>query len=288
MRVQTIIYIPPDDIEKFVALKAADPYVLSAIKGLGGVECSVISSNIVGMQGSLFHGIKKPPREIPCTIYVHGKSRTDMYKKRMELIGRLRPRDVPGTLVYINDYISVQIQAVPILPPDFNERIKNYNKAEIKLWCPDPVWQSLEIKSASVAAQEGVGFTLPFSFPISFASVINEISVENFGTTSAPVTITITGPGDNPTITNLANGKKIALLDKSLDSNEQLIINTERGKKSVKLYKNGTETDAFQYIDPASEFWELEVGENRIVYSSDDNAKATRIVISWIERYEGV
>ena len=56
----------------------------------------------------------------------------------------------------------------------------------------------------------------------------------------------------------------------------------------VVLKHNGTETDGFQYIDPLSEFWELETGENRIVYSSEDNAEATSIVISYNERFEGV
>ncbi len=261
---------------------------MSSVSGLGGVESDVISSEVVGMDGVFYHGCKKTPRPIPCTVYVKGKNREDMYRQRLKIIGLLRAENDVGTLYYSNDYISVKIGAVPITPPDFNERLKNYNKADLKFWCPQPLWQSLETKTASIAKIDGIGFEMPFSFPVTFSHIRNEIIINNLGTARTPVTITITGAGENPSVANTANGKTIALLDKTLSDGEQLIINTERGYKSVKLVQNGTETDGFQYINPLSDFWELEVGENKIVYSSDDNAEATSIVISYNERFEGV
>lgn len=286
---QKIIYVPPGkDESSGVELALKEPFILSSIKGVGGVECSMIYSSVVGMQSKVYQGFRKEPRVIECTVYVRGENRAEMYKNRKELIGLLKPESEPGTAYYSNDHITVKTAAVPQLPPDFAERVRNYNKADLKLWCPDPDWQALETQTASIAAQKGTGFSLPFKFPIKFSYVKNEITVQNNGTAKAPVTITITGPGVNPAITNRTNGKTIRLDNKSLGSGEQLIITTERGKKSVKLLKNGIYTDAFQYIDPTSKFWELEVGQNDIVYSSDDNSEATSIVISWVERYEGV
>lgn len=287
---QKIIYVPPNgnDETDRVVLALEEPYLLSEIKGLGGAENTIISSDIAGVQGSVYHGFRKSPRVIDCTVYVCGKSRADMYRERLRLIGLLKPSRQPGTAYYSNDYISVKIPAVVSLPPDFVKRIKNYNQAALQLWCPDPDWLSLETKTVSIAAMENIGFTLPFSFPISFSHINNQVTVNNEGTASAPVIITITGPGENPAVINLTNGQKIALNRKTLASDEQLMINTEKGKKSVRLLKNGIITDAFQYIDPVSKFWELEPGKNEIRYSSDDNAEATRITITFTERYEGV
>ena len=284
---QKLVYVPPNSNEQ-VILTAAEPIILSSVAGLGGVESDVISSEVVGMDGVFYHGCKKTPRPIPCTVYVKGKNREDMYRQRLKIIGLLRAENDVGTLYYSNDYISVKIGAVPITPPDFVERIKNYNKADLKFWCPQPLWQSLETKTASIAKISGIGFEMPFSFPVTFSHIRNEIVINNLGTARAPVTITITGTGVNPEITNTTNGKTISLLDKTLSNGEQLIINTERGYKSVKLKNNRTETDGFQYINPLSDFWEFEVGENKIVYSSDDNAEATSIVITYNERFEGV
>ena len=252
---QKLIYVPPNSNEQ-VILTAEEPFILSSVSGLGGVESDVISSEVVGMDGVFYHGCKKTPRPIPCTVYVKGKNREDMYRQRLKIIGLLRAENDVGTLYYSNDYISVKIGAVPIVPPDFVERIKNYNKADLKFWCPQPLWKSLETKTASIAKIDGIGFEMPFQFPITFAHIRNEIVINNLGTSRAPVTITITGTGVNPTITNTANGKTISLLDKTLADGEQLIINTERGYKSVKLKNGGTVSDGFQYIDPLSEFWE--------------------------------
>ena len=64
---------------------------------------------------------------------------------------------------------------------------------------------------------------------------------------------------------------------------------TERGKKSVTLIdrSNGTTVDAFGYLDPLSEFWELIPGNNRILYGSNGNIE-TGLYISYFERYAGV
>lgn len=159
---QKIIYVPPggsyDDAQTRVVLAAEDPYILSEIKGVGGVESSIISSDVLGKSGSVYQGFKKKPRVIGCTVYVHGSNRKDMYRKRCSLIGLLKPMNQPGTAYYQNDYISVRIPAVPQLPPDFVKRIKNYNQADLSLWCPDPDWLSVETKTQSVGAVDGVGF----------------------------------------------------------------------------------------------------------------------------------
>lgn len=277
-----------NDITKRVTLEAAEPFILSAIKGVGGVESDIISSEVVGKDGRIYQGRHKRPREIECTVNVKGSTRAEMYRRRMELIGLLTADDVPGTAYYQNDYIIVKCPAVPVLPPDFSKRIQNYNESGIRLWCPDPDWISLENKTASIAWDSNSGFRLPFRFPISFSHLKNEVVIDYKGTARSPVVITITGPAENPSIVNHTTNKTIALNDRYLTEDEQLVITTERGKKSVELQKNGRITDAFQYVDPLSEFWELIPGKNVIAYYSDNNLEATSITVEYAERFAGV
>lgn len=285
---QKLVYVPPGyKYKDGVVLTAAEPFIMSTVKGLGGVENSILSSTVVGMNGSYYQGNRTEPRVIPCTVYVHGKNRRDMYEQRCRLIGMLTAKDKLGTLYYTNDYISVKLAATPHIPPDFTERIKNYNKADIQFWCPSPDWEALESRKETIAYVEGISFKLPFQFPVSFSMLKDEIDIDYIGTAPAPVKITIAGPAENPTLTNETTVKSIGLLGKSLASGEELVINTERGKKSVKLHKDGVVQDAFQYINPVSEFWNLECGNNHIVYKSDDSL-ATRISIEYVERYSGV
>ncbi len=286
---QRLIYVPPGyEYSDGVVLGAEEPFVLSSVKGLGGVETSVMSSVVAGCPGNFYQGSRKEPRLVPCTLYVSGSGRRDMYRQRCRLIGMLAPTDQLGTLYYKNDYISVKIPAVAQTPPDFTERIKNYNKADIMFWCPSPDWISLKTKRETVGYVENTGFAFPFEFPISFAMLKNEISIDYQGTSPAPVIITITGPSKNPSLTNTKTNEKIALSGKSLQANEQLIINTERGHKSVKLSRNGIIMDAFQYIDPISSFWSLVPGKNRIVYTNDEDSALTNMEIVYSERYAGV
>lgn len=285
---QKLIYVAPNrNYNDGVVLTAAKPFLLSSAKGLGGVETSIISSSVVGMQGSYYQGNKISSRQIQCTVYVDGKSREDMYRQRCRLIGLLTPTKELGTLYYSNDYISVKTSAVPSIPPDFSDRIRNYNKADITFWCPSPDWEALNSRKETIAYVEGISFKMPFKFPVSFSMLKDEIDINYIGTAPAPVKITIVGPAQNPTLTNETTDKSIGLLGKSLAIGEELIINTERGKKSVKLYKDGIVQDAFQYINPVSEFWQLKCGNNHIVYKSDDSI-ATRISIEYVERYSGV
>lgn len=270
-------------------LTADEPYILSTVSGVGAAEASIISNAVPGMDGAYFQGIRMEPREIPCTVYVHGSDRQDMYAKRYDLIRMLTPSGALGWLYYQNDHILVRTQTIPRLPPDFTERIRNYNKAEISFWCPSPYWRSLTAKSEEIGYIPGAGFSFPFSFPIKFANLKNEITIDYRGSVPAPVTITVNGPAQAPKITNTATGQYIALTNQPLTEKQRLVIVTTRGSKSVKILETGKAVcDAFQYIDIGSVFWQLQPGENRITYNSGDSSQPTSITISYTELYSGV
>ena len=215
-----------------------------------------------------------------------------MYAKRMKLIGLLNISDSenPGILYYMNDHISVMIRAVLKKAGRFKVRKRNYNIGEVSFYCPVPQWIALDEQNIDVSSTLS-GFSLPCEFGsagISFAKTSGKIEIFNNGTANTPVRITVTGPSAAPSITNLTTSKTIKL-SRSLGSDETLVIETERGKKSVTLIdrSNGTTVDAFGYLDPLSEFWELIPGNNRILYGSNGNIE-TGLYISYFERYAGV
>ena len=290
-KMQKLIYVMPgydyDDAQHRVILTAEEPFILSSVSGLGGVESDIISSEVVGMNGALFQGMRKSPRPVKCTVWVDGKNRENMYKERMRLIGILRGTQTAGTLYYTNDYISVRIGAVPRIPGDFAERIKSYSKADIEFYCPDPTWCSLEETHVYMAHIENAGFVLPTEMNnIMLANTVSELDIRYAGTAPSPVRIAVSGPTETPSITNTTTGKTIRLT-RSLNEGELLVIHTERGKKSVILYSGDSSFDAFGYLAPTSKFWELEPGINHIVYGSGGQAQ-TSVRISFYDRYEGV
>ncbi len=289
---QKLIYVPPhgniSDLKTCVTLIADEPYILSELSGVGGAEASVISTTVPGMDGAYLQNVRIEPREIPCTVYVHGTDRQNMYESRYNLIKALTPSKNLGWLYYQNDYIKVHCQALPRLPPDFTERIRLYNKAKLTFWCPSPYWRAEKTKYESIGYVQGSEFKFPFSFPIQFASMKNEVVIDYQGSVPAPVKITIYGAATAPKITNASTGQYIAVSE-SLTEAQRLVIYTTRGGKSVRIAETGKTTkNAFQYVDPLSEFWELQPGENIIRYSSDDDTQTTRVEIAYTELYSGV
>jgi len=70
VKTQKMIYVPPDgsysNPSTYVYLTANEPYILSSVTGVGGVEASVISSTIPGMDGAYFQGIRIEKNPLHC------------------------------------------------------------------------------------------------------------------------------------------------------------------------------------------------------------------------------
>ncbi len=290
---QKVIYVPSWDIlggEDNVILHFGKPVILGTISGTSGTDITEISSNIPGIDGVYLEDIRVEPAQIKASVNVHGNSREEMYKNRFELIRRLTPKKTPGTLYYKNDYISAKIGAVPEASPRFTARIKNYNAAEITFFCPSPFWESVDERKGKIA-WIGNAFEFPIAIEpnMQFGVIQSKERVYINTALNTSVIITVSAPATNPIkISNNTTGQIIEL-EHSLTDGEKLIINTKRGNKSVTLvHNNGTTEDAFHYITPDSELFELVPGENELEYINWDENEPTKVEIAFCELYSGV
>ncbi len=290
---QKIIYVPPWDVlggDDNVTLHFGKPVVLGAVSGTSGTDTTVQSSGIPGMDGVYLNDVRIEPAQIKASVNVHGSSREEMYKNRFELIRCLTPKSTPGTLYYHNDYITAKIGAVPESSPKFTKRIKNYNGAEITFFCPSPYWESTEERRVKIA-WIGNAFEFPIAIEpdMKFGVIQSKEAVNITSALNTSITITITAPATDPIkISNNTTGQIIEL-EHALTGAEKLIINTKRGGKSVTLVHNdGTREDAFHYITPDSELFELVPGKNEIEYVNWDENEPTRVEIGFCEMYMGV
>lgn len=82
-----------------------------------------------------------------------------------------------------------------------------------------------------------------------------------------------------PNISFSKNGKYLTLTGLSLETGDQLFIDTRRGKKSVNLIKKGTSTpiSVLDKVLLGSTFFELDVGDNKIDYSLVDSVVTATI-----------
>lgn len=281
----------PNNPSDFVILKFAQPYILETLKGVSGLEKTVISSELAGVDGSAVQHIRAEPRIVEATAFVYGTSKEEMYANRLKLISMLSNTREAGKLYYINDHITVVIEAYPMLSGDFIERIKNYNKCSVKFYCPYPFWSETEqqiIQMEYEILKDVFSFPLAFEDTVCFAENRTSKTIYYNGSVPCPVTLTLLGNVLSPVIKNETTGEQIEVADVELSSGDTLTINTKKGSKSVILYKNGETSNAFNLVTTASVFWQLQPGRNVISFTSSKGNTASVLIVTYTNLYEGV
>ena len=112
-------------------------------------------------------------------------------------------------------------------------------------------------------------------------------NIINTGHVETPVEIYFHGPAVNPSIKNITTGETIRII-RELTTDDVLYINTGFRQKKVEIIRNGTRTDAFDYIDLSSRFFSLQVGDNVIEYASENGLAPQNVEIYYKNRYLGV
>lgn len=281
----------PEDPNDYVVLKFAEPYILETLKGVSGLEKTIISSELAGVDGNTVQHIRAEPRIVEATAFAYGNTREEMYRNRLKLISLLSNTRQAGTLYYINDHITVMIEAYPQLPGDFTERIRNYNKCSVKFYCPYPFWSETEQQTIQMEyeiLEDVFSFPLVFEDNICFAENRTSKTIYYNGSVPAPVTLTLLGNILSPIIRNETTGEQIEVEDVELSDGDTLTINTKKGSKSVILYKNGETSNAFNLVTTSSTFWQLQPGKNVISFTSSKGNTASVLIVAYTNLYEGV
>ena len=206
--------------------------------------------------------------------------------KRQELIAFFSPFS-SGTLTVnymgVERTIEYEVEAFKINTVNLHETLD----FQADLICMDPMfWYVLETGETIATWVRGWKwkFTLPFKMKERGEPQKNII---NTGHVETPVEIYFHGPAVNPKITNLSTGESIRI-KRELTTDDVLYISTVFGKKKVEIIRNDTRTDAFDYIDLASQFFSLQVGDNVIEYTSENGLDPQNVEIKYRNRYIGV
>lgn len=154
----------------------------------------------------------------------------------------------------------------------------------VHLYCPEPFLLDIVESSKEIVTWIG-GISFPLKLPTRFAMAGPRIiNVVNNGDVETPVRIEIFGPATNPKITLRETGEFIRIKD-TLTADDIVIITTEFGNKRVE--KNGQ--NAFNILDlPDSTFFNLQVGDNVIEFTTEDVSNNANAKISYRNRYLGV
>ncbi len=271
------------------------PCVLSKVTGLGLPDLDFETIRGVYQQGDTTAGYRRNARTVTVYFTLYGDTRAQLYQYRLNLQAILSPdRAVNGndraTLIYENDYGRWQTYAIP---DGGLEPVKRYGNAQpdmkIGFRCESPYLYAATEDEIEFS-YSGIGFSLPFSFPIGFGSRDFSREANNKGQVSVPVQVWIGCKGETPTLLNVSTGKRIALAGPVAEGHT-LYINTDPARLEATLTDGeGNTGSAFGQLSletPIADFF-LQPGINRLVYDTGGASTQSTIRVLWRSAYEGV
>lgn len=264
-------------------------YQVIKIDGLNPAPAQINTTAIANLDGSLFNSSRLESKNIVITIRING----DVETNRQRLYDYF-PTKERVKLYYTNDNRDVYIEGyVETLECD----LFNISElAQISVLCPDPYFSSVEEMVSDISNTLAL-FYFPFAIDYNDPVPISEFensrvsNVYNEGSSETGVIVDIIARSDfdSVTIRNVETGEEMTL-DYSFLENDEIIINTNKGHKSVYLIRDSVQSNLFTAVRRGSVFFQLRAGDNLFGYLLDGSTENEEVSIRFLWRtiYRGV
>lgn len=258
------------------------------IKGLNPPKAQINTTKVASLDGTRFNSSTLNERNIVLTIKLNG----DIEKNRIKLYSFFRTKEW-CKFFYRNNTRNVFIEA-------YTENVEcdlftNNETVQVSLICPEPYFKDMKEIIDDISK-----VTALFEFPFAIEeegieiSVLEQSKITNIYNNSEQETgviieIDVYGTVEKIQINNVSTGE-IFILDYQFKANDKVIIETNKGKKSIKLLRNAETINIFSAFDKKSKFFQLNIGDNLFSYLADEGIKDSLIHIIFKHRtlYGGV
>lgn len=262
-------------------------YQIIDITGLNPPKAQINTSTIVGLDGAVFNSSKLETRNIVLTIKING----DVEANRQQLYNYFRTKS------WCKFYYSNQNRDVSI--EGYVESVEcnlftNNETAQISIICPYPYFKSLS-EILQTLSHTNALFTFPFTIELGSPVVISEyttggINVYNSSAdTGAIIEIDFSNSASSIELKNTTTGDDL-VLNYSFQSGDKVIINTNKGQKSITLIRAGVISNLFSSLQQGSVFFQLVAGSNFFEYLVDNvvSSDDVSILFRYYNIYRGV
>lgn len=262
-------------------------YQITKIDGLTPPNANIFTTAIVNTDGEHFKSSKLGMRNLVITIRVNG----DVEKNRIALYQFFKTSK-SCKVYYSNGTRNVYIEAY--CESFTGDLFSQSQELQISLICPDPYFKSVDIIVHDFSKVIS-GFTFPFSIEeagIVFSDLQTEkvTNVINNGEMATGILITMIAMKDgieNPTIYNVETGEYMRV-ETTLNKSDTLIINTNKGQKSITKIVNGISENAINSMSGSSTWLQLESGSHDFTYDADSFDYELKVLFEFNVQYEGV
>lgn len=279
-----------DDVLTIKDPSPSTAFVYLTSSGFGGSENEIQTRRGAYQDGTTLQQVRLSPRSLTIRFLIMAADRAAVETARRRVAAAFNPRNGLGTLVWTQEdgsqyAIKCVAQSRSPVFPGGRATGNTWQEVIVDLKAPDPCWYDAEPETLHMAGLTG-GATFPISFPCIFAVQGSTMAIVNEGDIAAPVRIQIPGPSLNPVVENLSTGEKIGL-QMEVDEGETIVVDTTYGNLICRLQaRNGTQTNAMQYLTAESTFWRLQPGVNIVTFSAPSGS--VEVTIEYASRYTGV
>lgn len=264
-------------------------YQVIDIQGLNPPKAQINNTTIVGLDGAVFNSSKLETRNLVLTVKING----DVEANRLNLYTYFRTKEW-CKFYYTNDSLDVSIEGY-VDSVECN-LFSNAEMAQISIICLYPYFKSVA-EIVQDFSNVTAAFTFPFSINIGEPVVISTttgsgaVNVYNASESETGVTVHIDVSSAITTLTikNTTTGDALTL-NYSFQSGDKIIIDTNKGQKSIKLIRNGVMSNLFSALQQGSVFFQLATGNNMFEYTANNvsNSDSVSIMFRFYMIYRGV
>lgn len=293
------IYYAPDGTA--YPLDTGTDKIVLTDTGTGTPSIEYITSTGPYQDGESLRAVKLKPRIVQLVIFQTGQNRAEYWNLRGELLRQISPRKQTidndletGVLRRINSLgtkrdLNCLIQEGPKFEPrDLNTWRENSFTETLRFMAFDPIYIDPTEKSYTFDKQ-GSQLTFPITFPIYFNTILQDVSLQYYGTWKCFPKFVITGPTNFIYIRNNTTDEDISI-QYDLLAGETITLTLDYGSKSI-VKNDGT--NLIQYILEDSELGtfhltEANLGLNELhVHLTGVNA-SSQIQMFYHDRYWGI
>ena len=265
-------------------------YQVIDIQGLNPPAAQINTSTIVGLDGAVFNSSKLQTRNLVLTVKING----DVERNRLNLYSYFRTKEW-CRFYYSNGSLDVSIEGY-VDTVECN-LFTNAEIAQISIVCPYPYFRSIYEVSQDFS-NVLKKFVFPFSINIDEPVVISEIDdsgiVKIFNSSEAEtgfvMYVNFLDSASSLEIINTFTGDDFKVTYSFLE-NDSMIIDTNKGRKSINLIRSGAVTNLFSALQTGSIFLQLLPGINTFNYKvsgSVENNDDVRILLKYYNIFRGV
>lgn len=289
-----------DSIVLDLAKPEESGFVVHSITGIGPGKASINTTDSATYDGSIYNSARMDTRNIVLGLKFLWK---DTIEDVRHLSYKYFPLKKKVKLKFTTDNRVSEVEGyVESNEPNIFSKDEG---ADISIICPNPFFYAISNDVTDFSNIEPM-----FEFPFSNESVTNsllEMSVINVHTLrtinyegDAEIGMTITihaaGSASNVTIYNVVTNETMKvdtaklkkLTGSAIVSGDDIVICTEKGRKSINLIRAGKTTNIINCLTKDSDWLQLSPGGNTFAYTADSGELALMITISNRIAYEGV